>query len=112
MRRLDPRPDPVSLGGYYAATQVAGYNAYAGRVRTAGKQVPTTAIAPWTMELAWRVERMRTLFGGRPLVTKASARTASRQRLYDGSKARKVLGMEFRKAEEAVANTERFLRGQ
>ena len=38
LRRLDPRPDPVSLGGYYAATQVAGYNAYAGRVRTAGKQ--------------------------------------------------------------------------
>lgn len=80
--------------------------------RSAGKQVPTTAIAPWTMELAWRFERLRTLFGGRPLVTKASARTASRQRLYDGSKARKVLSMEFRKAEEAVANTERFLRGQ
>ncbi len=80
--------------------------------RNAGKSAPTTAIAPWTMEFAWRFERLRTLFGGRPLVTKASARTASRQRLYDGSRARKVLSMEFRKAEEAVANTERFLRGQ
>lgn len=80
--------------------------------RNAGKDVPTTAIAPWTMELAWRSERLRTLFGGRPLVTKASARTASRQRLYDGAKARRVLSMEFRKADEAVANTERFLRGQ
>ncbi len=80
--------------------------------RNAGKEVPTTPIAPSMLEFAWRFERLRTLFGGRPLVTKASARTASRQRLYDGSKARKVLSMEFRKAEEAVANTERFLRAQ
>jgi dihydroflavonol-4-reductase len=80
--------------------------------RGANKEAPTSAIAPWTLELAWRFERVRTLFGGRPLVTRASARTASRQRLYDGSKARALLGIEFRKAAEAVANAERYLRAQ
>jgi len=64
------------------------------------------------LDCAWRLERLRTLFGGRSLVTKASARTASHPRLYDGSKARTLLDMDFRKAVEAVENTERFLRGQ
>lgn len=80
--------------------------------RSAGRQEPTMPIAPWMLGIAWRAERLRTLFGGRPLVTKASARTASRPRLYDGSKAEALLRMEFRKAEDAVANTERFLSAQ
>lgn len=78
--------------------------------KTAGKPAPTRSIAPWMLDLAWRVERLRTLFGGRPLITKASARTASRQRVYDGSKASRSLNMAFRDAREAVENTERFLR--
>ena len=80
--------------------------------RTAGQREPTIPIAPWVLDCAWRLERLRTLFGGRSLVTKASARTASHPRLYDGSKARTLLDMDFRKAVEAVENTERFLRGQ
>jgi len=80
--------------------------------RAAGQRAPGIPIPPWTLGIAWRLERLRTLFGGRPLVTRNSARTASRPRLYDGSKARAVLGMEFRKAREAVENTERFLRDQ
>lgn len=79
---------------------------------SAGLPVPTMSIPPWVLGLAWRAERLRTLFGGRPMITKVSARTASRPRLYDGTKARRVLGMEFRSAKEAVENTERFLRTQ
>ena len=52
---------------------------------------------------------MRTLFGGRPLVTRNTARTASRTRHYHGSKAAKLLGLHFRTAEEAVANVAAFL---
>ncbi len=79
---------------------------------TAGKEQPSIAIAPWVLGLAWRAERLRTLFGGRPMITRISARTASRQRLYNGSKAESLLAMRFRKAEEAVANAELFLQAQ
>ncbi len=74
-----------------------------------GKAAPSMELPPWTLELAWRAEAMRTLFGGRPLVTRNTARTASRTRHYDGSKATKLLGMHFRAAEEAVANVAAFL---
>jgi nucleoside-diphosphate-sugar epimerase len=75
-----------------------------------GKAAPSMELPPWTLELAWRAEALRTLFGGRPLVTRNTARTASRTRHYDGSKATKLLGMHFRTAEEAVANVAAFIR--
>lgn len=74
-----------------------------------GHTAPTTRVRPWMLELAWRAERIRTLFGGRPLITRFTARTASRLRRYDGTKARRVLTMEFRSAKEAVENTVAFL---
>lgn len=77
--------------------------------QSAGKPAPAQALPAWALELAWRVEAARTIFGGRPMVTRNTARTASRTRLYDGSKAEKLLGMRFRDAEEAVGNVARFL---
>jgi nucleoside-diphosphate-sugar epimerase len=74
------------------------------------KPAPSMALPPWTLELAWRAEALRTVFGGRPMVTRITARTASRQRRYDGSKAEKLLGMRFRNAEEALANVTDFLK--
>ncbi len=78
----------------------------------AGHAAPTMRAAPWMLEIAWRAEQLRTLFGGRPMVTEHTARTASRPRNYDGSRARDLLKMEFRSAEEAVANTLAFLEDQ
>jgi dihydroflavonol-4-reductase len=77
--------------------------------QSAGKPAPTMPLPAWALELGWRVEAMRTVFGGRPLITRNTARTASRIRLYDGSKAERLLGMKFRSAEEAVTNVAVFL---
>lgn len=79
---------------------------------SAGKPAPTRRLPAWMLEVAWRAEALRTLFGGRPMITRHTARTASRQRLYDGSKAADLLGMSFRGAEEAVRNTVAFLARQ
>ncbi len=76
---------------------------------SAGKSQPAMRLRPWMLELAWRAESLRTLFGGRPLITRISARTASRTRNYDGSRARELLKMEFRNADAAVANVAAFL---
>ena len=77
--------------------------------QSAGKPAPSMVLPAWALELAWRVESVRTIFGGRPLVTRNTAKMASRTRLYDGSKTEKLLGMRFRSAEEAVGNVARFL---
>jgi dihydroflavonol-4-reductase len=77
---------------------------------SAGRPRPSFRLKPWMLEAAWRLEALRTLFGGRAMITKQTARTASRQRLYDGSKAR-ATGLVFRTAEEAVANVAAFLDG-
>lgn len=77
--------------------------------QSAGKPTPTIQLPKWTLEVGWRAEALRTVFGGRPLVTRNTARTGTRQRRYDGSKAAMLLGMRFRPAEEAVANVAHFL---
>ena len=77
--------------------------------QSAGKVAPATLLPAWALELGWRVDALRTIFGGRPLITRNTARTASRIRLYDGSKAERLLGMKFRSAEESVANVAAFL---
>lgn len=77
--------------------------------RSAGKPAPSVELPAWALELGWRAESVRTAFGGRPLITRHTARTASRIRHYDGSKAEKLLGMRFRSTEEAVANVAGFL---
>lgn len=79
---------------------------------SAGKPAPTWRLAPWMLGLAWRAEALRTLFGGRPMITRHTAHTASRLRRYDGSKAAKLLGLDFRDAAEAVRNTAAFLARQ
>lgn len=76
----------------------------------AGRPAPVKRLPPWVLSLAWRAEALRTLFGGRPLITRNTARTASHQRLYDGSKVTKLLGMRMRGAEEAVKNAVAFLK--
>lgn len=76
---------------------------------SAGRPAPTLLLPKWALELGWRAEALRTLFGGRPLITRHTAGTASRARLYDGSKVERLLGMRFRHAEESVANVASFL---
>jgi len=76
---------------------------------SASRSSPSLLLPKWALELGWRAEALRTVFGGRPLITKHTARTASRTRKYDESKAEHLLGMRFRNAEEAVANVVVFL---
>lgn len=76
---------------------------------SAGRPAPTLLLPKWALELGWRAETLRTLLGGRPLITPHTAGTASRARCYDGSKVERLLGMRFRHAEEAVANVASFL---
>lgn len=77
--------------------------------QSAGRSAPSMKLPAWALGLGWRAEALRTFFGGRPLITRITARTASRVRHYDGSKAERLLGTKFRGAEEMVGNVAVFL---
>jgi len=85
---------------------------FAGMASAFGKDPPRTALPAWVLGLAWRVERLRTLFGGRALVTRHTVHSAVIQRAYANAKVRAALGFTFRTAREAVRNVADFQQGR
>lgn len=80
--------------------------------RAFGKPAPTHRIAPWLLELAWRAERVRTLFGGRALVTRHTVGSAVATRRYSSAKVEATLGHTFRSVEEMTRNVADFMGGR
>jgi nucleoside-diphosphate-sugar epimerase len=76
-----------------------------------GRKAPSLEATPWMLGLAWRAERLRTLFtGGSPLVTAAAVSSAIRQRAYSNAKVKALTGHQFIPLAESVANTVSFAR--
>jgi dihydroflavonol-4-reductase len=71
-------------------------------------RLPTREVRPWMMQLGWRLEAARTLFGGKPLVTRATARTACAQRRYAGEKIIEATAMAYRSLEDTLSNLAAF----
>lgn len=69
-----------------------------------GKKRPHKATTPFLMALAWRIEKLKSLFTGkRPLLTKESARVAQSQTWFENEKIRAALpGFSFTPLEEAI----------
>ncbi len=74
-----------------------------------GRPAPRYEVPAWVLSLAWRLERIRSWTGARPLITKHTARTTTRQRRYDGSKAQDLLGFPFHDAAASIRNVAAFL---
>jgi dihydroflavonol-4-reductase len=71
-----------------------------------GKRAPSYRVSPALAEVVWRLEHARAwLTGGRPLITKDTARVSAKTHLFDNQKVRKTLGMEFRPLPESIAWT-------
>ena len=78
-----------------------------------GNTPPHVRVRSSWLALAWRLERLRTLFaGGHPLVTRDTVRTSLMQRSFSNEKVRAKLGMEFRSAQEMTQNVAEFLLAQ
>jgi dihydroflavonol-4-reductase len=69
-----------------------------------GKKAPSFKVSPALAEVVWRLEHARAwLTGGRPLITKDTARVSAKSHLFDNQKVRKTVGMEFRPLTETIA---------
>lgn len=100
----------VSGDRYILSTPSIGYRELFTRITSAfGRGAPTMAAPAWGLRIAWRADRLRTLFGGRSLITRHTVRSALSDRNYSSAKVEGLLGMRFRGAEEAVRNACAFM---
>ena len=68
-----------------------------------GIKPPATLATPFMMGLAWRGSAViAALTGKAPFLDKVSAQTASQTRVYDNSKIKKTIGVEFKSIKETV----------
>jgi dihydroflavonol-4-reductase len=68
-----------------------------------GIKPPATLATPWMMGLAWRGSAIvAALTGKAPAIDKISAQTASQTRVYDNSKIKVAIGIEFKPIDKTV----------
>lgn len=71
-----------------------------------GRRPPTVAVPDWAAEVIWRLEHGRALLtGGRPLITRDTARAGRQPVRYDAYRAEQATGLSFR----PLADTIRWL---
>lgn len=69
-----------------------------------GKKAPSVKVPPALAEVVWRLEHARTWFtGGRPLITKDTARVSGKSHFFSNEKVRKATGVTFRPVAESIA---------
>lgn len=69
------------------------------------KRTPRYEVTPLLAALAWRAEWIKSLFTGKkPLITKETARTSSKNYQYDSHKAQQILGITFRPLPDTISD--------
>ncbi|WP_439881272.1 NAD-dependent epimerase/dehydratase family protein [Pontibacter sp. MBLB2868] len=69
-----------------------------------GKKAPSVKVPPALAEVVWRLESIRTWFtGGRPLITKDTARVSGKNHFFSNDKVKKATGLTFRPLAESIA---------
>ncbi|MDO7885023.1 NAD-dependent epimerase/dehydratase family protein [Hymenobacter cheonanensis] len=69
-----------------------------------GRRPPTVAVPNWAAEVIWRLEYGRALLtGGRPLITRDTARAGRQPVRYDAERAMLATGLPFRPLAETIA---------
>jgi dihydroflavonol-4-reductase len=76
-----------------------------------GAKAPKYRAGRFLSELAWRLEKVRSLMTGqKPLLSKETARNANIKRNFSNKKIIKATGISFRSISEAAENTSRFFK--
>ena len=74
-----------------------------------GARPPKYRAGKFLSEIAWRLEKMRSMITGqKPLLSRETARNANLRRYYSSEKIQQQLGFEFRPIREAAKNTSEF----
>ncbi|MBF9251843.1 NAD-dependent epimerase/dehydratase family protein [Pontibacter sp. 172403-2] len=69
-----------------------------------GRKAPSLRVPPPLAEVVWRLEHVRAWFtGGRPLITKDTARASGKSYLYSNEKVQKAISIAFRPLSQTIA---------
>ncbi len=106
----------MSKGGkgerYLIIGQNVSYKELLGALsRAFGKTPPTMELPPWALGWAWRFEAIRTLFGGRPMITRSTARSAIEQRSWSSRKMHNTIDHSFLDLESMSRNVAAYVQG-
>ncbi len=75
----------------------------------AGVSPPKFQAGKFLSEIAWRMEKVRSMFTGqKPLLSKETARNANNRRYFSNQKIKDAIGFEFRPVRSAAKNTAEF----
>lgn len=70
---------------------------------------PSVHAKSWMGNIVWRIEKMKSiLFGGKPMITKGTARTSHQKNYYNSDKVRQELGFNFRPIKETIKDLSAF----
>ena len=71
--------------------------------RRFGKRPPPWQARPWMAQVAWRMEKLKTLFtGGEPLITRETARLSQTRYVFKNDKIKRQLGFTFRTLDQSL----------
>lgn len=79
-------------------------------LRALGHSPKTKLAGKFTTGLLWRLEKIRSLFGGTPTLTKQSVASAHQQTTYSSEKVREALAFKFIGVENSVENAALYFR--
>ena len=88
------------------------YRDLIGRIaRELNVRAPRQTLRAWQLEVLWRLDWLRRALGGKKRrLSKASARSLKRQRVYSNDKIRERLGFEFETIEKVVHEAAAYFR--
>ena len=77
-----------------------------------GKPRPTFKVTPFYSELFWRMDKIKSLLGGRPTVSKEIARESQNKSYYSVDKLKGALGVEMTPIAQSVSDTSKVFLAQ
>lgn len=71
-----------------------------------GKRQPYIKMKPWMLEIAWRLDKLKSILtGSKQSLFKSTAASAARENIFDNSKLKKTLNYTFIPVEETIRST-------
>ncbi len=68
-----------------------------------GKKAPSIRARKWMLATAWRLDKLRSIFtGSRPMVTRETATTSSKQYLFDNHRSLSIPGFQYTDFDETI----------
>lgn len=98
---------PIKNERYILVSEGAGYKYLLSQIaKNFDKKPPSKELKPWMLQIAWRLDKLRSFFtSGKRMLFKSTANSIVQKRYFNNLKIKKELGYEFISLGETIAVT-------